>query len=310
MTQFLADYIDNHPGGAVAIQPVAGRDGTKAFLEHHSLELLLDDPEFIACRIGRLVDERDEGDIDEDEIAIHGSIFNVSGTWKTNHLIFKKSQENLLKIDTGLYTEDRALHRLLMEWYGSDATEILTEDKPEYASLRNSLTRFFLDRKDCVVAKIRSSSSEKALREVTARDVAKHGEDNKHAIWVSVDDDVFDVTGKFLSPARHSRTIHTDMMSAQPSCTTRATSAAAAGWPPATPAGPCPPRRRPLGCARTTATASSPGSLSTGTTPCRPSTWTTSMIGSDRQRGERSRRTACGTRGLFVRLRKPAGLAV
>ncbi|KAI4603528.1 hypothetical protein KJ359_003342 [Pestalotiopsis sp. 9143b] len=175
----LTDYIDNHPGGAVAIQPVAGRDGTKAFLEHHSLELLLDDPEFIACRIGRLVDERDEGDIDEDEIAIHGSIFNVSG----------------------LYTEDRALHRLLMEWYGSDATEILTEDKPEYASLRNSLTRFFLDRKDCVVAKIRSSSSEKALREVTARDVAKHGEDNKHAIWVSVDDDVFDVTALVHHPS-------------------------------------------------------------------------------------------------------------
>lgn len=89
MTLFTVDYIDNHPGGAVALQSIAGRDGTKAFLEHHSLELLLDDPEFIACRIGRLVDERDEGDIDEDEIALHGSIFNVSGTWKANNLNFQ-----------------------------------------------------------------------------------------------------------------------------------------------------------------------------------------------------------------------------
>ena len=74
----LTKYIDNHPGGALAIQAVAGSDGTKAFLDNHDADLI-DQPEFAALKIGRLIKERDPGVVDEDEIVLHDSIFNISG---------------------------------------------------------------------------------------------------------------------------------------------------------------------------------------------------------------------------------------
>lgn len=74
----LTRYIDIHPGGALAIQAVAGRDGTKEFSRHHGLDLM-DKPEFAALKVGRYIEERDQGNVDEDEIVLHDLIFNISG---------------------------------------------------------------------------------------------------------------------------------------------------------------------------------------------------------------------------------------
>jgi cytochrome b involved in lipid metabolism len=74
----LTKYVDNHPGGALAIQAVAGRDGTKEFSRHHGLDLM-DKPEFAALKVGRYIEERDQGNVDEDEIVLHDLIFNISG---------------------------------------------------------------------------------------------------------------------------------------------------------------------------------------------------------------------------------------
>ncbi|KAK9416099.1 hypothetical protein SUNI508_09872 [Seiridium unicorne] len=169
----IGGYLHYHPGGAKLFNSVAGRDGTDAYLAYHHSGLL-DAPDIAALKVGRLIEEREPVDIRKDEIALHDSIFNIKN----------------------LHNADRSLHGLLKPFYGSDATHILTTENDGESGLRNNLTRFYLDRKEWIVARFRL---ERSLRQVTIDEVKKHHNVEESA-WVVVNEDVFDVTPLLRHP--------------------------------------------------------------------------------------------------------------
>ncbi|KAI0008415.1 hypothetical protein F4779DRAFT_451025 [Xylariaceae sp. FL0662B] len=178
----ITGYIEDHPGGREVLQKGGGIDQTAQFLLHHPPGCL-DGYEHL--KVGRLVPEITLEQVGRDQVVVHDCVFDLAGLEQTRPNVYSR------------------LRRL----GGTDATPILLNkdsaaladslsmlnigEKKNAPRLGNSLLRLFLDEKEAIVAKIRT----KKIPEITVGEFQKHDDrDWKEGIWVSVNQDVYNVT--------------------------------------------------------------------------------------------------------------------
>ncbi|KAK9423207.1 hypothetical protein SUNI508_04501 [Seiridium unicorne] len=132
----LTEYRDFHPGGLNLLQSVSGRDSTSEFNKYHDVGILHKDS-YAHLRVGRMIEEREPGEVKADEIALHRHIFNVAG----------------------LFSEDPLLHNLLAPLFGTDATAILVSRKTEHQQIGDRLASVYNTCQRLVVAEFKLDSS-------------------------------------------------------------------------------------------------------------------------------------------------------
>lgn len=75
----LTGYIEFHPGGEAMLQQWAGRDSTQEFERFHTdADRCLKDYDYL--RVGRLVEEKSQDQLEHDEVALNGYVYDLSKT--------------------------------------------------------------------------------------------------------------------------------------------------------------------------------------------------------------------------------------
>ncbi|KAI1861767.1 uncharacterized protein JN550_010707 [Neoarthrinium moseri] len=165
----LSGYVDFHPGGRNILKGISGRDGTSEFYKCHNSDLL-SSPEYAGLKVGRVITERSPGQIHENEMVLHGLVFNVQD----------------------LSNEDQFLHNAILPLFGSDATEKLVSEVASDSQISTRLAHFYDLQRGRVVAKIQAP---RELGEVSTDDLARHADPATwDGAWVAVGNQIFDVT--------------------------------------------------------------------------------------------------------------------
>ncbi|KAI0127640.1 hypothetical protein BJ170DRAFT_381277 [Xylariales sp. AK1849] len=165
----MTGYVDFHPGGFNILKKLAGRNATLGYADYHTADLL-NNTDYAALKIGRLIPELTSKQVGRYQIALHGWVFDI--------------QE--------LVNEDRGLYEKIRQLRGLDATALLISDEPSESETANQLAQFYVRYKKWIVAKF---DEDIKLPEISLDQLKEHNDpDTPEGAWVAVGNDVFDVT--------------------------------------------------------------------------------------------------------------------
>ncbi|KAI0127180.1 hypothetical protein BJ170DRAFT_364673 [Xylariales sp. AK1849] len=171
----ITTYLEMHPGGKNILINSLGRV-TDNFYEHHDQELLDFYPEW---RIGRLVAEMRLDQLRKHQIAIHESVFDISGLApdKTNN-----------KMHQWIYA-------CVSAFGGTDASETITQR--EQSNVRDALLQLYTQQKERIVGHVVRDGDEK-LKEIPDGELVNRLNARKvQGAWTVVDGLVYDVTREY-----------------------------------------------------------------------------------------------------------------
>jgi cytochrome b involved in lipid metabolism len=77
-------YVDYHPAGFEIMKAVAGHDATSEFARYHS-QALLNESDYAALKIGRVVPEVELADLRANEIVLHEWVFDTTSTFSPSY---------------------------------------------------------------------------------------------------------------------------------------------------------------------------------------------------------------------------------
>ncbi|KAH8681754.1 hypothetical protein BX600DRAFT_491920 [Xylariales sp. PMI_506] len=163
--------VHSRPCGRNTLMECLGGEATK-FSNYHTQDVLKAYPDF---PIGRLVREVQDCEIQGNEIAIHGWVFDISG------LALENSNDRI-KDD---------LYQRICKHAGTDASSSITAAGID----ADALVELYLNEKERIVGKLLTEADSVENRHIPNQEVLKHNDPrNARGAWVVVGNLVYDVT--------------------------------------------------------------------------------------------------------------------